>query len=76
VFSFPNSVIPEGSLVAFSLTMVSGPANAVTFYNVATPDDPDCPIVQTNDTSAPLSTFRRQGIVATVVGGARPVVIP
>ena len=76
VFSFPNPVIPQGSLVTFSLTMVSGPANAVTFYNVATPDDPSCPIVETNDTSPPLSTFRRQGIVATVVGGAPPVVIP
>ena len=76
VFPFPNPVIAEGSLVTFSLTMVSGPANAVTFYNVATPDDPSCPIVETEDTSPPLSTFRRQGIVATVVGGAPPVVIP
>ena len=75
-FVFPDPVVPEGSLVTFSLTPVSGPASSVVFYNVPRVDDPSCPIVETNDTAPPLSTFRRQGIFATIVGGAGPPVIP
>jgi hypothetical protein len=75
-FAFPGSAVPQGSLLTFSLTMVSGPARATVFYNVAETNDPSCPITQTNNTSPPLSTFRRQGIVATIVGGAKAPVIP
>jgi hypothetical protein len=74
-FNFPGPAIPAGSLVTFSMTMISGPENAFVFYNRALPDDSSCPITDTNDTSPPLSTFRRQGIVATVVRGTRPPVI-
>ena len=75
-FGFRDPVVPQGSLVTFSITLVSGPANSVTFYNVPTPDDESCPIVETEGTAPPLSSFRRQGIFATIVGGVTPPVIP
>jgi hypothetical protein len=76
-FPFRNPAIAEGSLVTFAVTMVSGPADAQVLYGVvgSFEGDPSCPIIETNGTEPPLSTFRRQGIVATIAGGARPPVI-
>jgi hypothetical protein len=64
VWPQPINTTP-GHTVAFAMS----PAPAGLFYNVAnsfTPGDASCPIVQTNGTEAPLSTFRRQGVAATI----------
>jgi hypothetical protein len=76
-FQFANPSIAEGSLVTFALAMISGPADSEVLYGVfgSFAGDPTCPIIETEDTDPPLSEFRRQGIVATIAGGASPPVI-
>ena len=52
-----------GRTIAFAMS----PSPAGLFYNVANtfdPGDPSCAIIETEDTNAPLSTFRRRGVEA------------
>src|SRR5713101_351104 len=78
-FNFPSPAITPGSLVAFAMTLVSGPGAAdQLFFQVSSCglNDMTCttggPAVETNDTAPPLSTFRRNGVVLTIVGDTPP----
>lgn len=73
-FQFNSAPVTSGSTVAFVIQQINGPTGGVTFYSVPV-DDPGCPIVQTNDTTPPLSTFRRHG-VNVQIQGAGPVAPP
>ena len=70
-FTFPSSAVKAGTTVAFTITRIAGP-NAVVFYSVPV-DDASCPVTQTNDTTSPLSTFRRHG-VNVQIEGAGPII--
>ena len=59
-FTFPEVTVSAGTTVTFTLQQVSGPTASV-FYAVPA-GDPGCPVVQTEDTTPPLSTFRRNGV--------------
>ena len=64
-FEFPGVTVSAGITVTFALQQVSGPTASV-FYAVPV-DDPGCPVVQTEDTSPPLSTFRRNGVEIRII---------
>ncbi len=70
-FLFPSLQVPRGSLVTFTLNYVSRPGEAIAFYNVQTSSEA-CPVVETEDTTPPLSTFRRNGISIGLYGAAAP----
>jgi hypothetical protein len=75
-FEFGGTAVPKGSTLAFVLTKVDGPAGAQVFYSVPGPGDPTCPVVQTNGTTPPLDSFRRQGVHITIEGSTPTSVIP
>ena len=53
------------------MTLVSGPT--LPYYAEPSFGDANCPVTQTNGTTAPLDTFRRQGIYGIIYGTA-PVI--
>lgn len=63
-FLFANPVIPLGSLVTFKLGKVSGPGTL--YYDI--PLDPGCPATETQGTTPPLDTFRREGMGLRIFG--------
>lgn len=65
IFEFPGVTVSAGTTVTFALQQVSGPTSNV-FYAVPA-SDPSCPVVQTEDTSPPLSTFRRNGVEIRII---------
>jgi hypothetical protein len=70
-FLFPSPAVAPGSTVAFTITQVGGPVASL-FYAIpsATPE-PDCgQIVETDDTTPPLSSARRAGMGMIVQGRA------
>jgi hypothetical protein len=73
-FDFGDPIpISLGSTVAFRIEYVSGPGtvdpnNILLFYRVPSNGDPTCPIAETNGTSPPLDTWRRDGIWVTISG--------
>jgi CARDB protein len=68
-FDFPSPAVTRGSTVAFLLTMVSGPSTTAFFSVVATfAGDPACQVTETEDTSPPLSTVRRNGVYINIRG--------
>jgi len=60
-FDFSSAAFAPGSAVTFTLAQASGPSTVI-FYKVPSLGNEACPIVQTNGTEAPLSTFRRNGV--------------
>lgn len=81
VFDFGHIVAPR-TLVAFSITVAGDvPDHLVGFSagGYSSGDEiTDCPVVETSDTSPPLSEFRRPGI-AIVITGEEPaahVILP
>jgi hypothetical protein len=63
--------------VSFAMSVVSQPDGAQrTFFGVANTfaGVSSCPVIETEDTTPPLSTFRRQGVAIQVIQSA-PVVI-
>ena len=71
-FTFPSSPVTQGSTVAFTVRTINGPSGGIVFYSVPV-DDASCPVTQTNDTTPPLSTFRRHG-VNVQIEGAGPII--
>ncbi len=67
-FTFPSAAVTQGSTVTFTIQKIAGP-NDVVFYSVPV-DDLSCPVTQTEDTTAPLSTFRRHGVNVQIQGAA------
>lgn len=67
VFNFPSIRIREGSRVCFAMTQTAGPSSSL-YYGVG-PVTGGCPtIVQTDGTTPPLDTFRRNGVILTLTG--------
>jgi hypothetical protein len=78
IFNFPSPAtrIAPGSLVAFTMALVSGPSDPYFAVSSCGLNDPTCttggPAVETEDTTAPLSVFRRNGVVLTLVSVPSP----
>jgi hypothetical protein len=76
VFTFPRPRVTGGSIMTFSLELVEGP-DPVVFY--AASSDEACPVVETEDTTPPLSTPRFGGrgmgikVVGLQVGGGESI---
>jgi hypothetical protein len=65
-FPFADVPMPKRGTVCFILAVVSGPYPTF-YYDVGG----DCPgVIETEDTSAPLSTFRRLGVDLTITGAS------
>lgn len=74
-FNFPSTRIRENGRVCFIITIVSGPSTAL-YYGVG-PSTGGCPtVVETEDTTPPLSTFRRNGVLLTLTGEDTLIVAP
>jgi hypothetical protein len=73
-FNFPSPNIVPGTVVAFEITQTAGPSST-TFYAVGSCDfSPNCVIpgpavIETDGTTPPLDTFRRNGVSLTLVEG-------
>lgn len=67
-FNFGNVPIEEFSTVTFEINQEAGPTASV-FYAVPA-EDTSCPVSQTNGTSPPLDTHRRQGVKIEVTGNS------
>lgn len=75
-FDFPSLRIREGSRICFSLTQISGPSGPL-FYSVYQGFSGGCStIVQTDGTTPPLDTFRRNGINLILNGEDTLIVVP
>lgn len=69
VFDFGTAPVSLGSTVAFVITRTAGPAGFQYFRTFGSfSGDPTCPVVETEDATPPLSTFRRQGIDVVITG--------
>lgn len=67
---YPAPSVPPGSVVAFVVAKLAGPAGNV-YYQPTTSGE--CPAVtQTHGTSPPLDSVRRQGVPITIYGNPRP----
>lgn len=73
-FQFGGVAVTQNSTVTFALEIVAGPSGVV-FYSVPNLGSESCPVIQTNGTSPPLDSFRRNG-VGIVITGAAPIVPP
>ena len=69
-FFFANDPIERGSLVTFSIETVSRPEGACEPYYAVRCSDAACggPAVETEDTTPPLSVFRRNGVWGAILG--------
>ena len=74
-FGYPEVAIPSGSTVAFVVQEVSGPNNGDILYSVSScgVNDSSCAIpgpqvTETNGTTPPLDTFRRNGVGLKLLG--------
>lgn len=75
-FPSPFPSIDPGSTVTFALTQLAGPSTDAVFYEVPSNGDTACPVTQTNGTTPPLDTFRRNGVNIQIQGATQPVIIP
>jgi parallel beta-helix repeat protein len=67
LFNFPSVRVREGSRVCFLITLVSGPGTV--FYGVHNSFTGGCTtVVETEDTTPPLSTHRRDGVNLILTG--------
>ena len=75
-YNFGSAPVVPGSTVAFVMVLTSSPAGGVAFYDVGTcglgdPNCNTCPgVFETEDTAAPLSTFRRGSVGVVITGQA------
>jgi hypothetical protein len=66
-FPFSQSpTVTPGSIVTFAINITSGPGTDV-YYATGTSNS-DCSVVQTNNTTPPLDTVRRNGIAVLIYG--------
>lgn len=67
VFDFHGVAAPGGGILTFAIDKVAGPDN-VLYYDVSGGPCTGAVVVQTEDTTPPLSTFRRDQISLVVLG--------
>lgn len=77
VFDFGGTPVVPGSTVTFAQSVVDAPAGGVLFYDTGTcglgAPCGTCPnVFETEDTTPPLSTLRRDSIGLTIGGSAAP----
>ena len=66
-FPFASVPMPKGGVACFILAVMSGPSPNI-YYDVS-PLVGGCPeVIETEDTTPPLSTFRRYGVDLTLMG--------
>ena len=75
VFPTPYPGIVSGSTVTFALSQIDGPSRVSVFYEVPSNGDTTCPVTETEGTTAPLDTKRRDGVIIQIQGATQPVVI-
>lgn len=63
-----HAPINPGDRLCFRLVINKQPSAPDLGYSVPDFDGPECGVIQTNGTTAPLSTFRRNGVKITVTG--------
>ena len=71
MFNFAGAPVTQGTLVTFSQTQVSGPPGGDAFFDVGpcdfNPACQSCPgVVETENQTPPLSTFRRGSVGVTI----------
>jgi len=68
-FSFGGAPVPTGSTVTFTQVLVSGPGSPpVLFYDVGV--GPCANVTQTNGTTPPLDSFRRDSVGVTITASS------
>jgi hypothetical protein len=76
VFDFGSIGITPGTRVCFTMTISASPAGSSLYYSIA-PFTGGCPeVVQTEGTTPPIDTFRRNGVNIVVTGMANLIVGP
>jgi hypothetical protein len=79
---FQNAPVPSATTIAFVQTLISGPPDGLVFFGAGpcAPGDTGCTgcsrIFETEDTTPPLSTFRRGGVQLAIWGLALTPVAP
>ena len=73
-FLFPSPAVPQNALVTFAMTQVNPPPSGQfpdVYYNVCNtaPCSTNNPIIETEGTTPPLDTFRRNGVAVRITGG-------
>ncbi|MCL5097106.1 MAG: right-handed parallel beta-helix repeat-containing protein [Candidatus Omnitrophica bacterium] len=68
LFSFPSIAIATGSRVCFALSLVSVPAGAEVYYSVPDRTNGCTEVIQTEGTTPPLDSFRRNGVNLVITG--------
>src|SRR5262245_60994481 len=74
-FAFPSVRITEGSRVCFIISLRASPAGAL-YYSVADLAGGCTSVVETESTTPPLSTFRRNGVNLIINGQDTLIVAP
>ena len=75
-FNFPSTRIRENSRVCFIITELSGPSTSL-FYGVNNSFSGGCPtVVETEGTTPPIDTFRRNGVNLILNGQDTLIVAP
>jgi hypothetical protein len=64
-FDFADPAATPHAVIAFSMEPLDGPA--IPLYGIET-DNGDCPIVETQGTTPPLDTWRRDGVRIRILG--------
>lgn len=73
-FRWPSVNVQQGAVVAFEMSVVGGPTSQLPYYSVPSLGDASCGITQTEGTTPPLDSPRRQG-VWTVIYGTAPIIL-
>lgn len=67
-FDFGGAHAPTGSTVTFKGAVLSMPSGGTGNVLMQTATSPNCQVIETDGSDAPLSTFRRSGIAVLVTG--------
>jgi len=72
-FDFGSVPVIPGSTVAFVISKTGGPGGSQYFHQDGFSDDPTCPVIETEDSTPPLSTYRMQGIDIIITGDQQSI---
>jgi hypothetical protein len=76
-FDFGSVPVTPGSTVAFIISKTGGPGGLQYFRTFSSfSGDPTCPVIETEDSTPPLSTIRRQGVDIIITGDPGSVSVP
>lgn len=69
-FDFGTAPVPQGSTLTFETQTVSRPSGVTVQPKFEILTSPSCPVVETEDSAAPLSSFRHYGVAVRITGDA------